>query len=79
MKSSIRPTAVSLAVLLFFIMAIAGWFCGLNPSTCASRAFAGAILTYIVVSWAGKIIVNIIIQSIVDSKLSKLNRKDNQK
>ena len=59
-------------------MAVVGWFYGLNPSTCASRALAGAVITYIVVSWAGRIVFNIIIESIVDSKLSKLNRKDKQ-
>lgn len=78
MKSTIRPTAIKFAILVFFTMAVVGWFCGLNPSKCASRAIAGAVITYIIVSWAGKIVVNIIIESIVDSKLSKLNRKDKQ-
>ena len=78
MKSTIRPTAIKFAILIFFIMAVVGWLYGLNPSTCASRAIAGAIITYIVVSWAGKIVFNIIIESIVDSKLSKINQKDKQ-
>lgn len=78
MKSTIRPTAIKFSILIFFSMAVVGWFYGLNPSTCASRALAGAVITYIVVSWAGRIVFNIIIESIVDSKLSKLNRKDKQ-
>ena len=78
MKSSIRSTAINLAVLLFFTMAIVGWFFGLNPATCAFRACAGAIITYLIVSFAGKIITNIIIDSIVESKLKKLNQKDSR-
>ena len=79
MKSTIRSTATKAAIALFFIMALIGWFFDNDPSVCAKRALLGAVVIYIVVSFAGKITANIIINAIVDSKLSKLNRKDNKR
>ena len=79
MKSTIRSTAVSAAIVLFFTMALIGWLFDNDPSVCAKRALLGAVVIYIVVSYAGKIVTNIIINAIVDSKLSRLNRKDNKR
>ena len=78
MQKSIRSIATTFAVLVFFVMAIVGWFSGLAPATCCARSVAGAIITYVIISWAAKGVISIIINEIVVSKLNKANRKDKQ-
>lgn len=78
MKTFIRSIATTFAVPAFFIMAIVGWCSGLSPATCCSRAVIGAIITYIVFSWAAKGVMSIIINEIVESQLNKANQKDKQ-
>ena len=70
---TIRATAAKFAVIVFFIMAIVGSLCGSSPATCCNRAVIGAVAMYIVVSIAGKSVLNIIIDQIIDSSL---NTKD---
>ena len=78
MQKSIRSIATAFAVLVFFVMAVVGGFCGLSPATCCTRSVIGAIITYVVISWAAKGVMNIIINEIVVSKLNKANQKDKQ-
>lgn len=78
MEQTIRTTAVRLAVLLFFIMAIAGWLWGCSPAVCAARAFAGAVVMYTVVQIAGRIVVKILIDAMVDSRMKKQADRDKE-
>ena len=73
MFESIRSTAMSLAIVIFFIMAVAGLLFGLTPATCCSRAFAGAVVFYAAVTVAGKSVLAIIIHSIAQSKANKMS------
>ena len=76
MKEQFRPIAVSLAVIIFFVMALVGTFCGLSPATGVSRAVAGAVITYAVVTLAGQAVISIIMQSIIDNKIKKIIKKN---
>ncbi len=78
MKTFIRSIATTFAVSAFFVMAIVGWCSGLSPATSCSRAVIGAIITYIVFSWAARGVMSIIINEIVESQLNKANQKDKQ-
>ncbi len=73
----IRSSATTFAVMIFFIMSITGWFCGLSPATCCSRAVGGAIIIYIAITIAGKGVMAIIINSIVKNKVNNLNAESN--
>jgi len=79
MTRTIRSIAVYFAVMIFFVMSLVGFSCGLSPATCASRALTGAIITYIAVLCAGKIILRIIINAIIDSKLTQTPKRDNSR
>ncbi len=78
MQKSIRSIAITFAVLIFFVMAIIGWFSGLSPATCCSRSVIGAIITYIAVSWSARGVMSIIINEIIESKVNEANQKDKQ-
>jgi len=78
MHKEARSIAVSFAVFIFFVMSCAGWFMGVSPGTCAARAIGGAIITYLVVSVAARIVIRIIIDAIVEKKFIKPMQKDNQ-
>ncbi len=78
MQKSIRSIATTFAVLVFFVMAVLGWCCGLSPATSCTRSVAGAIITYLVISWAAKGVMSIIINEIIVSKINKANEKDKQ-
>jgi hypothetical protein len=64
--------------MVFFVMAFIGWFCDLSPATSCTRSVAGAIITYLVISWAAKGVMSIIINEIIVSKINKANEKDKQ-
>ena len=68
MNKTIRSTAVSFAVMVFFLMTAVGLFTGRQPSTSANRALLGAVITYFVISSVGKIIYSMIVNAIIDSK-----------
>jgi hypothetical protein len=72
----IRSIAITFAVLIFFVMALVGWFSGLSPATCCSRSAIGAIITYIAVSWSARGVMSIMISEIIESKVNEANQKD---
>lgn len=78
MEKNVQATAVQLAVLIFFAMAIAGWLCGCSPAACAARAFGGAVVMYTVVKIGGRMVVKILIDAIADSQMKKQASKDNK-
>jgi hypothetical protein len=76
MTRPIRSVAVYLAVMLFFIMSLVGWFSGCSPATCCSRALTGAVITYLAVSWAGRIIYKMMLDAMIASRVRKAAAMD---
>ena len=73
---SIRKTAVMVAVICFFVMAVIGSVKGLSPPTCCYRAVIGALIGYVVTSLTGRVVLAIIIDAMVSSKFAaKRNRE----
>lgn len=71
MQRSVRAVAIQLAVVVFFAMAVAGWVCGCSPGECGLRALGGAAVMYAVVQIAGRIVVKILLDAMVDSQMRK--------
>ncbi len=76
MSKSIRSVAVYFAAMIFFIMSLTGWFCGQSPATCCNRAILGAIVTYIAVSIAAKAVAKVIMDAIIESKMTQFENKE---
>jgi len=76
MENAIKSASVALAVMIFFIMAIAGWINNLSPATCAYRAVVGAVIVHTIVTVTGRIIVRILVDEMIESKVKKLTTKE---
>ena len=76
MEQKVRMISIQLAVLIFFAMALTGWLWGCSPAVCGTRALGGAIVMYIVVQIAGRIVLKIIIDAIAESQVRKQANKD---
>lgn len=76
-EKDIKRLAVQMAVVLFFVMAIVGWFSGLTPETITFRALGGALAIYILVLTAGKLMVRVLIRALVNEQMRR-HRKDEQ-
>ena len=63
-----KQTAVTIAVFGFFIFAAAGWLCGLSPFACSVKALTGAIVLYFVAGFAGKVFVNVMVQTVMKAQ-----------
>jgi hypothetical protein len=72
MEKKIRSVSVTLTVIIFFAMALVGYFAGSSPAVCCQRALAGAIITYLVISISAKAIASIIINTIVENKVDHI-------
>ena len=68
-KTNIKRVAVQVAVVIFFLMALAGWISGHPIATCASRAFWGAAVFYCIVRFAGQLVVKVLINALVDEQV----------
>lgn len=71
MEQHVRVIAVYLAVLVFFIMAVAGWLFGCSPVLCGGRALAGAVIMYSVIQISGRIVIKILLNAMVESHLRR--------
>ena len=60
-----RRMSVPVAVAGFFVLAFVGWASGVPPFTCAIRALIGAAVLYVLATIAGRVIVNIVVDSII--------------
>ncbi|MBE0534917.1 MAG: hypothetical protein IH624_04545 [Phycisphaerae bacterium] len=76
MTKTIRSVAVYFAVMIFFIMSLVGWFSGCSPATCCNRAFTGAVITYLAVSWAGRVVLKIMLDALISNRARKAAGKD---
>lgn len=71
MPLQIRPTAVTAAVLCFFLIGIVGSLCGLSPDICARRALLGALGAYLAAHAAVRAINAIVTQAMIASQMNK--------
>ncbi len=78
MEQHVRIIAIYLAVLIFFIMAVAGWLFGCSPALCGSRALAGAAVMYSVVQISGRIVIKILLNAMVESHLRRQADRNRQ-
>jgi hypothetical protein len=76
MKKITRPIAVPAAVLVFFLMAGVGVYCDVAPHAVAVKAGIGAVITYLVVSLAVRIFVNVMVDSMVRKKMNEANQNN---
>jgi len=70
-----RSIAVSIAVICFFGLSFIGWISGLSPFTCCKRALVGAVVSYIAVSLAVKVINAILTNAMIMSRMSHGDRQ----
>jgi len=75
----VRSIATSIAVVFFFVLSLVSYFSGLSPFTCCKRALSGAVLAYIVSSWAVKAINSILINAMVTSQMKQKEKESGGK
>jgi hypothetical protein len=76
MDKTIGKYAKIAAILVFFIMGLAGWFCRNEPAVCAWRGLIGAVVMYAAVRIAGAVLTSVIINAAVEDELKKNNDGD---
>ena len=54
-------------------MALVGWACGVPNFTCGLRALGGAAMLFVFVRKAGRIVANILAETIVDDSYRRRN------
>ncbi len=59
-----KRLAWKIAVVVFFALAFVGWGSDVPTFTCAKRAAVGALIMYLLVRFAGLIMINIIADAI---------------
>jgi len=78
MPLNVRPIAISIAVIFFFIAAVAGAVSGLVPCICCKRAVAGALFGYVLGTFAVKIINAILINVIVTRQINQQKENNSE-
>ena len=71
MPLNVRSIAVNITVIFFFILSLIGWISGLSPFLCCKRALIGAMLTYIVSTWAVKAVNAILLSAMVTEQMNQ--------
>ncbi len=71
-----RKLSVRAAVFVFFTLAIVGTLSGVEPFVCGIRAVAGALVILIIFSIAGRMLVNIMVDTIFRHPGRSKNRED---
>lgn len=78
-ETNIKRVSVRLAVLMFFVMAFVGWMSGLSPATSGARALGGAVVIYIIVRLAGKLIVDVLMRALVNEHIRRHQQPESKK
>lgn len=76
MPLHVRSTAVSIAVICFFVMSLIGWAGGLTPFVCCKRALIGSILAYMAGCWAVRAINSILVNAMVANRMKRQDNAD---
>ena len=66
-----RRLAFSVAAMGFFGLAVVGWISKQPVFTCAVRALIGAGVLFVVVTLAGRLVLNIMADAILRSRLKE--------
>jgi len=75
MPLPVRPIAVTIAVICFFVLGFVAWISGLSPFTCCKRTLAGAALAYLVAALAVKAINAILINAMITKQIKQEKEK----
>jgi hypothetical protein len=78
MNKITRPIAVPAAVLVFFVMAAIGVYWDVAPHAVALKAAIGAIITYVIVSFAVRVFVNMMVDSMIKKKMAEMSKQQNR-
>ena len=70
-----KQIAITIAVVIFFILSAIGSFSGLSPFACGKRAIAGAAVAYIMAAVAVKAINAILLNAIIESQINPQKEK----
>lgn len=68
MNKIVRSIAIFFSVIIFFVMALVGFFSGREPMLCAYRAATGALIFYIAINIAVRIAFAVFIAAVVNSR-----------
>ncbi|MHC4739223.1 MAG: hypothetical protein ACYS9Y_10005 [Planctomycetota bacterium] len=77
MPLHVQTIAVKSAVMSFFSLSIIGWFSGLSPFTCCTRALTGTFIAYIAVGLFVKAINAILISAMITKQMNQQREKEN--
>lgn len=72
MDKTIKCVVGSLAVVLFFILALTAWLAGCEPATCAYRAVVGAVITYVALSIAARLAIKVVLDEMINQRAEQL-------
>jgi len=76
MPLNARTIAVSIAVICFFGLSFIGLTCGLSTFICWKRAIVGAVLAYIAVVCAVKVINAILMNAMIANQMNRQKEKN---
>lgn len=62
-----RQTAITVAVVGFFVLAAVGWLRGSSVFACATRALVGAVVLFVLVRLVSRILLRIVADAIIRS------------
>lgn len=71
MPFNARSISISCAVISFFAVAVIGLFNNLAPFTCLKRSLTGALVIFIITTFAVRIINSILINAIAKSQMDE--------
>lgn len=71
MDRTAKRIAAASAIVLFFVMALAGWLYGQEPAECAWRSVIGAAAIYLAVRIAGNLTIRIIIEAMAQDQMRR--------
>ena len=73
-----RQTAMTIAILGFFVLAGVGWFRGSSMYACATRGLVGAAVLFVLVRLVNRVLVRIVADTIIRSASRQSGRKGGQ-
>lgn len=76
MPLNVKSIAVNISVIFFFGFSLIGWIYGLSPYVCCKRAVTSAFLAYIASAITVKVINAILIDAMIDNKVSAQKESD---
>ncbi len=63
-----KPYAVTISTIGFFVMAVVGWASDVPVDVCAMRAAGGAAALYIMSRLVGRLVLSIMVDAVVSER-----------